>query len=132
MTNAPQGRDGFVLLSGLIVIHLLVAVRVVKDQIGKLEILVLAVPVMQYTFLIILDHLLTNRADSILHSVYSCHESGCYGLNLLFIAILKVLIPPWIEGIGRPFYFDMPLLFDQLSNLDQTCACVGVGKSPAF
>jgi len=26
----------------------------------------------------------------------------------------------------------MPLLFDQLSNLDQTCACVRVGKSPAF
>ena len=87
---------------------------------------------MQYEFLVILDHLLTNRANSILHSVYFCHESGCDGLNLLFIAILKVLIPFRIEWVGRPLYFDMPLLFNQLPNFNQAYACVGVGESSAF
>ena len=104
----------------------------VKNQIGELEIPALAIPMVQYEFLIVLRHLLTNRADSILHSVYSCHESGCAGLNLLFIAILKVLLPLRIEWVGRRLYFDMPLPLDQLPNLDQTCACVGVGKSPAL
>ena len=99
-----------------------------KKPISKLEIFALAIPMMQYEFLVILDHLLTNRANSILHSVYFCHEFGCNGLNLLFISILKVRILFRIEWVGRPLYFDMPLLFNQLANLDQTDACVGIGK----
>ncbi len=47
----------------------------VEYQISKLEILTLAITMMQNEFLIVLCHLLTNRAGSLLRSMYSCHES---------------------------------------------------------
>ena len=51
-------------------------------------------------------------------------------MNLLFIAVLEVLVPFRIEGVGRSADLQMPLLLDHLCDFDQALTCVGIGEAP--
>jgi len=52
------------------------AVGMVVYQVGDLEILAVAVPMVQHEVLIVLDPLPASGADSILRLMYLCREGG--------------------------------------------------------
>ena len=106
------------------------AVGVVIHQVGEAEVSAITIAMVEHEVRVVLDHLPAFGAESVLDAQYLGDAGGGQGEGLLTVAALEVRLPFGIEWVRRSPDFDVPLLFDQLRDLDQAGACIRIGETP--
>jgi hypothetical protein len=107
-----------------------VTVGMEEHQIDQLVILMLAIPMMQFESLLVLDHLSADGTEPVLLAQDIGATWRRRAQCQLPVTVLEVRLPAGIEWIGVPLDLQMTLRFDGLLDTEVPCAGVGIGDPP--
>jgi hypothetical protein len=93
-------------------------------------VLVMAIPVMQFEALLVLDHLSANGTPTVLPGQEFSAKYRRRSQRQVSIAVLEARLPVGIEWVGATLDLDITLRFDRLPNADDPCAGDRISEPP--